>query len=599
MTPPISSNPLRTRADLEAAAEALIEPLLPFMSPGHARLHLGDSAAIYSDDAAEMEAYSRPLWAIFPLLAGGSPAGKRYWSLWADGLKHGTDPAHPEYWGDIGDYDQRMVETAVLGYGMLLAPEAFWAPFSPEEKQRVCAYLHQMNLHDMPHNNWRFFRVLVNLGFDRCGYGYPEEVMEEDMALLESHYEADGWYFDSPTQRDYYSIWEFQFDGLVYAMAMSAKDPQRSQRLMQRARAFAPRFAAWFDADCEALPYGRSLTYRFAQSAFFAALALAGCTSEAVGYGQMKRLLLGNLRKWLSRPIFRPDGVLTIGYGYPNQVMADEYNAPGSPYWGMKAFAVLALPEDHPFWQAQEEPFAAPPVFLEEHSRMLLVRNEDNSHVQAFTAGNHCPGHVHGDSKYEKFVYSTLFAFSVSRGMNSLENAGFDSTLALSLDGVWYRPHFGCDSFRVAEKEVAFTAHPFEGVEVETRLIPHGDWHVRVHRIRTDHKLYVAEGGFALARDRNTRESYTAKAEGKSLLCRASWGVSGICAVEGFDGVRGVHATSNTNLLYPRTVIPTLTATLEAGEHVLACAVLGTTAQHAETWAEMLAAVENGAFEDK
>lgn len=70
MTPPISSNPLRTRADLEAAAEALIEPLLPFMSPGHARLHLGDSAAIYSDDAAEMEAYSRPLWAIFPLLAG-------------------------------------------------------------------------------------------------------------------------------------------------------------------------------------------------------------------------------------------------------------------------------------------------------------------------------------------------------------------------------------------------------------------------------------------------------------------------------------------------------------------------------------------------
>ena len=45
--------------------------------------------------------------------------------------------------------------------------------------------------------------------------------------------------------------------------------------------------------------------------------------------------------------------MLTIGYGYPQQYMAEQYNAPGSPYWGLKVFLLLALPDDHPFWTAE------------------------------------------------------------------------------------------------------------------------------------------------------------------------------------------------------------------------------------------------------
>lgn len=37
-----------------------------------------------------------------------------------------------------------------------------------------------------------------------------------------------------------------------------------------------------------------------------------------------------------------------------------------------------------------------------------------------------------------------------------------------------------------------------------------------------------------------------------------------------------VMAEPNTNLLHPNTVIPTLTGHLEAGQHRLCCAVLGT-----------------------
>jgi hypothetical protein len=46
-------------------------------------------------------------------------------------------------------------------------------------------------------------------------------------------------------------------------------------------------------------------------------------------------------------------GITTIGYRYPNLIMAEIYNAPGSPLWALKTFLLLALPDDHPYWNAE------------------------------------------------------------------------------------------------------------------------------------------------------------------------------------------------------------------------------------------------------
>ena len=113
----ISHNPLRTRTDVEQAALELLKPLVPLLSPGCARIHAGDTGAVYPPAIAEMEAFARPLWAIIPLLAGGSTAVLPIWKLWKQGIANGTDPHHPEYWGETGDYDQRLVEMAVFWHG--------------------------------------------------------------------------------------------------------------------------------------------------------------------------------------------------------------------------------------------------------------------------------------------------------------------------------------------------------------------------------------------------------------------------------------------------------------------------------------------------
>ena len=123
-------NPLRTRQDLIRAADAILRPLTTCMTPGKARIYVGNGSAHYSEDVSGMDCWSRALWALVPMLAGGCPEAETLWPLWQEGLINGTDPDHEEYWGEIRNCDQRMVEMAVIGCGLCFAPEYFWDPMS-------------------------------------------------------------------------------------------------------------------------------------------------------------------------------------------------------------------------------------------------------------------------------------------------------------------------------------------------------------------------------------------------------------------------------------------------------------------------------------
>ena len=200
----IRHNPLRTRQDVVDAAVELITPLVSCLTPGRARMITGEGSAHYSEDVAGMEGYSRVLWALLPMLMGKCPEAEPLWALWKEGLISGTDPAHQEYWGDIGDTDQRMVEMAVIGSALCFLPERFYWELTPGQQDNLAAWLNQINLHDMPKNNWRFFRILVNIGFLKVGRPVNEARLKEDLDMMEGHYVGDGWYFDYETKRDYF-----------------------------------------------------------------------------------------------------------------------------------------------------------------------------------------------------------------------------------------------------------------------------------------------------------------------------------------------------------------------------------------------------------
>ena len=575
----LRENPLRTREDLRRAAAELLQPLTGCMTPGKARIYVSQGSAHYAEDVAGMECWSRALWALVPMLAGKCPEAETLWPLWLEGMIRGTDPADPEYWGDIGNTDQRMVEMAVMGCGLCFAPQAFFAPLDETQRQHLFRWLNQINEYSMPKNNWRFFRILVNIGFLQCGLPTDEARMREDMDLIESHYTADGWYFDYPAKRDYYTLWGFHFYSLLYAAVMGQKDPERCARIRERAALIAPRFACWFDREGRGLPYGRSLTYRFCQSSFWAAMLFAGVKCDTLTAGQMKHLLLNNLRFWLRMPVFDRGGALTVGYGYPNLCAAEGYNAQGSPYWALKSFWILALPEDHPVWQAAEEEVLPPERFLDPQVRMLLTRDPQNRQVVAFTAGNHADEHMHEAEKYEKFAYSTQFAFSVAKEEDALNRGAYDSMLALRAEGkdLWHI-RSECGTFELAEDRIRCTWSPMNGVTVETVIAPLGMWHVRRHRIRTAVALEAAEGAFSVPKDWAgnrpcDRIRTETAADETSASAHGARGTSVICALNGYTRGEVIHTEPNTNLMAPRCVLPTLHGRIGPGTHELVCAV--------------------------
>ncbi|XOQ13497.1 MAG: DUF2264 domain-containing protein [Shouchella clausii] len=578
---------LKTRSDLAKLLQQVLAPTTRYYSEGFARLHLGGTGAAYSRSVAGFEGFSRILWGLVPLLAGTDEADHLL-KLHVEGIKNGTNPRHREYWGDVTDYDQRVVEIAVFGLALLLIPEKIWAPLQEEEKENLYHWLAQINHVDVWDCNWLFFPVLVNLGFKQVGLPYDQRKIADNLERIDQFYLENGWYGDGLNgHRDYYVPFALHYYGLVYAKVMEKDDPVRAECYKARATEFAKDFIYWFAKDGSAIPYGRSMTYRFAQAAFWSAAIFAGITPFSLGV--MKGLLFRHLRWWCQQPIFDHLGLLTIGYAYPNLIMAENYNSPGSPYWALKVFLPLALKQDDSFWGVEEEPLPRlEKHIVQEAPRFILCRDERGHHAFAFNAGHlSTNGHTHTAAKYEKFVYSTAFGFSVPRAEWGLEQGAFDSTLALSERDNLYRVKRQSEEYAIARQFLYTTWKPWQDVEVTTWVIPGVPWHVRVHKIKTNRLLDAADGGFALGLEGDESESFEQFSSGGSCLAKTATAASGIVNLREDGDTALIFPHANTNLLHARTVIPTVRTKIERGITFLVSAVYGEVDGHlrAQSWA--------------
>ncbi len=621
---PIARNLLRTREDLALALDQLIEPLLGRFTRGGSGLHLGNSSALYDDRVALLEGMSRLLWGLAPYAAGLSEAGgtraggsvrpsgsaeravgasDRAIEIIRGGLVAGADPSHPSYWGIGGDRDQRYVEMASIALSLLIAREAFWDPLPEESKANLASWLGAINSVELPPTNWEFFRVMVNVALRSLDRPFDPERLESSLRKIESLYRADGWYVDE-TNYDLYNPFAFHFYGLCYARLAGDDDRSRAQRFRERASLFAGQFLPWFEPDGRAVPFGRSLGYRFAASSFFAACAFSG--EEAAPMGELKGLLLRNLRWWLGRPILDHEGVLTIGYAYPDLVAAEQYNSPGSPYWALKSFLPLALGSEHPFWKADERPLPPlPATSLNSVPGLIVCRDggaespafaaeaapaaDRADHVFMLNAGQYpCWESTNAAAKYAKFAYSSRFGFCVSRSSYHLPKTGCDSSLLFSEgDGYWRERRQSRDRFACAD--FAYSAwNPFNDLEVRTWLFPCGPWHLRLHRVEAARPFECVEGGFSLPESTGFEGPYEpiVRSSGDGAVsAEYPWAGGGIrdipCGERSGGGRSGgwrdaglLAPDPNLNLLYPRVLIPILSGRIESGLGFLACAVL-------------------------
>jgi len=575
---PVSGNPLITKADMQEAIIQITTPLKALYSDSCARLHIRGAGAGQTEAVADMEGFSRLLWGLVPHLAGGGRPSE-IWEMSLKGIVNGTDPEHQDYWGDAGDYDQRLVEMAAIGLALCLVPQHLWEPLEDKERKHLYRWLNQINARPCHDCNWLFFQVMVNLGFRRIGAPYDAEQMARNLNRIDRFYLGNGWYSDGTGgHSDYYVPFGFHYYGLIYSKLMEQEDPQRCAVYKERSLAFAEQFMHWFSPDGAALPYGRSLAYRFAQSAFWSAFAYAGLESEVLTPGVVKGLLLRNLRWWLKQPIFDSAGILTVGYAYPNLIMAENYNAPGSPYWALKAMLVLALPDESAFWASPEMDLPVmPAVSIQPEPHLVLCRDQETGQVAAFNCGHHSSNeHTHTSAKYEKFAYSTLYGFSVPRAEWGLAQSAADSMLALSEGDNLYRVRRMNEETWIRGNVLYAKWRPWFDVEVETWIVAGLPWHMRVHRVRTGRGLHAAEGGYALG----LRQELHRAESRDGVYVSNDLGSSGVHGLIGYASPHLVYPNANTNVLHPRTVLPALQAMLEPGTHLLASMIYGRTSSH-------------------
>lgn len=661
---PFSTNPLRSRQDVVDAVAALLDPLAAGASPGGALVRVSYTGTRFDETAAQVEGYARPLWGLAPLLAGGSSyAGTQ---RFVDGLVNGTDPQSDEFWGFMEDQDQRMVEACPIGFTLAVAHEQFWKPLTDAQKRNVEAWLDSMNAKEMPNTNWLWFRVFANLGLAKNGAKSSQAQVDADIKQLNTFYRGDGWSNDGPEgyrQMDYYSgiyslfsstllvtlgsshsnhhlvgSFAIQYLQLLYAKLAGDKDPSTAEEYKHRARQYALDFVHYFAPTGQAITFGRSLTYRWAMVAFWGALAFADVDLPApLTWGVVKGIYLRNLRWWSGQHnIFQPNGMLTLGYAYPNMYLLENYNSPGSVYWCMLAFAPLACSPDHPFWSSPEEPYPSsslPPIKALPHPRHITINRGGHSFL--LSSGQSCHYPLKATSaKYGKLAYSSSFAYSVPTGCYQLEQFVPESTLALSDDGgelwklrtgptgdssiVFFTNDDDEDSENDKKEEYPVlistwkpwktsTAKDDDGpIKVDTYLIPPSsttpNWHIRAHRISnassssssstaSNRVLKTAEGAFAIAGTRSSDGRPLGPfdgAEGTLASRNFSIGISRSGAVgiaelfavgnddEGGSEEKVKNTTTrkgevlavdaNSNLVEPRTVLPTLLADVAPGQ---------------------------------
>ncbi|KAF1940591.1 hypothetical protein EJ02DRAFT_513013 [Clathrospora elynae] len=661
--PPLSgfsNNLFKTHADFKAASVALLRALKLYQSPHGARIKLPLATGTHFDDvAAQLEGYARPLWAIGALMHSDMVTTDEFKELiepYARGLANGTDPDHAEYWGPVVLRDQRMVEMEIISFALLAAPDTMFNSQTEEAKKNITAWLRTINGKDFPVTNWLWFRVMTNLALIQvCGVPKGEllDAMKVDLDLMEAFYLGEGWsadgiWGDEGRQADYYSgSFAIHFSQLIYAKMAQSLDPERCGRFRSRAKEFAGAFWRYFDTNGAAIPFGRSLTYRFAFAGFWSVVAFAEIElpQPLNDWGVIKGLLLRHFRWWSSKhDMFNVDGALTIGFTYPNMYMSEDYNSPQSPYWGMKSFLALGLPETHPFWTAEEKPLPSTlDTVVPVKPPMQILCSSPNHHFLLST-GQFCPWPLKAsEAKYGKFAYSSHFSFSVPTGP-LIQQIAPDSTLALSKDGgeTWRVPWKVTDhrfstaqlmhNGQVAETIPSLTStwKPWAdaSIQVHTHLIAPckrwPDWYVRWHKISntgpTTMKIQAVQGGFAIQGRREklgevlpsftdiadfitaTTDQPTSFIEAtlqttNSVLICSNAGASGLCTLDlHSDGHPGKQTTpevlkpdANTNLMWQRTLIPSIgiganAATSRALEFGVAVFALARTGDRVVKW---------------
>ena len=499
-------------------------------------------------------------------------------------LVNGCDPDEPRSWRHPPvrnkDGDQRTVESGMLAFSLWQSRDRVWSRMSEREQGNVFGFLDQVGQHpSFWDSNWAFFWLLNHTARKGLNLPYDQTILNEVTGeYLDGAYCGDGWYDDAEKRGaqhfDGYITWVFG----MYLLAWSEMDghsvPERRDELLERVRAWMRHFPYFFAADGSTVEYGRSIASKFARMSTPLWAYKLGAWPHSVG--MLKRLVSRNLRWYLNRGALRADGTLIQQITGAGSIgVIEGYVSTGTSYGSMTVFNGLwSLPDDDPFWSAEEEPL---PIeqgdFRKVFSVPGWVLSGHDGHVQQFNAGS---GYANAGSKYMKLVYSSRNPFNV--GVDGLDIT-LDSSLCLNENGLRGQRE-AILGFAVGDSGWLRTRYviPINGHQhiVDTTLIPLGDIHLRAHRITLDPaaaQVIAEEGSAAIGYNSYDIGTHPiVRGEDGWEFVEMAGGAVGIKPLQGYSATPQVISGS-PNIVYLHNHLIVLTTAPLNQQHTLICAV--------------------------
>ncbi|MFG2722239.1 DUF2264 domain-containing protein [Streptomyces sp. NPDC048416] len=415
-----------TREHWERSADQLLLAVRPFASPGKGLINLPGARPSRSGPRSDgLEGYARS-WLLAAFRVAGDRGADPHGHLerYAEGLVSGTrhplptgEPgsASPDAWPLTTHVPQAIVESASVALGLRLTRPWLWDGLDDGARQRAVDWLLPALGPSPVDNNWWLFGLTVAGFLQDVGIETDRAAATIDRALerIDRWYLGDGWYSDGPNRSfDHYNAWALHFYPVLHAHL--SDDAELLARYGPRLHAQLDAHSRLFGSDGAPMPYGRSLTYRFAAAAAPWLGTLTGHTPLTPG--ATRRLASGTLKHFLDRPAGSgatdEAGLLTLGWHGPYPPVIQHYSGPASPYWAAKGYLGLLLPPEHPAWTAVEEPLPAETqdATLPLGPTGLLIQSTAADGVVRLHnhgSNNHVDGGTGDDPCYSRFAYST------------------------------------------------------------------------------------------------------------------------------------------------------------------------------------------------
>lgn len=252
------------------------------------------------------------------------------------GLINGTDPNGSEYWGDVKDYDQRIVEAADIALALWISKNYIWNNLEKEEKLKIIKWLEQSIHKKIGDNNWNLFPITIAKVLEALGSSNAKDLNYINnlyKTYKVNHYIGNGWYDDPPKGIDYYNAWSIQYN----LFWLDQIDPDFDPDFIRSTHTEFIKFYKFLFSKNGFPIMGRSVCYRLAAPAPIISAALI--SPEEISPGVALRTLDLTWIHFIKNNALQ-DGKLTQGYYEDDLRVLDVYSGAGSCLWSLRSLIV-------------------------------------------------------------------------------------------------------------------------------------------------------------------------------------------------------------------------------------------------------------------